>query len=131
MPFAPPAITDHSGTVSLVENSGTITAAAGGQATAIDLSANTAGAIVRQLAAGVRQAGLAIVGDILLGTGNDTVAIFGGRVTGDIDFGGGADIFTLGGLSAATCSTARALRSSLALVGYSTSRPCAASTSLR
>ena len=92
------AIVDHSGALSLVENSGAITAAAGGQATAIDLSANNGGAIVRQLAAAAGKPASQINGDILLGTGNDTVAILGGSVTGDIDFGGGADVFTLNGL---------------------------------
>ena len=91
------AIVDHSGTLSLVENSGAIIAFGGGQVTAIDLSANSGGAIVRQLAAASGKPASQINGDILLGSGNDTVAILGGSVTGDIDFGGGADLFTLGG----------------------------------
>jgi hypothetical protein len=85
------AIVDKSGTLTLVENSGTIS---GG--TAIDLSANTSGATVRQLAVSSGPAA-SIIGDIKFGTGNDVLQIQAGSLTGNVDFGGGSDSFELGG----------------------------------
>lgn len=87
------AITDRSGTVALVQNKGSITAA-----TAIDLRANTAGATVRQLAAPTGKPAPSITGNILLGSGNDLLDIQAGSLNGDIDFGGGSDTFALGAI---------------------------------
>ena len=90
------AIVDKSGTLSLVENKGAITAV-GTVGNAIDLRANTSGATIRQLAAAAGKPASQINGNILLGSGNDTLAIQAGTVTGDINFGGGSDQFSLGG----------------------------------
>jgi hypothetical protein len=92
------AIVDKSGTVALVDNIGTIgattTAATGstnlGRAVAIDLSANTTGALVRQ-AAPVSTFIPSITGDVLFGSGADRLQVSGGTVTGAISFGAGAD----------------------------------------
>lgn len=96
------AIVDHSGTVDLVENSGTIgvvgAAALGDRATAIDLSANTTGVTVRQIAPAPGRPTPQINGNVLLGSGNDILAIFAGSLIGNVDFGGGSDIFALGTL---------------------------------
>jgi hypothetical protein len=92
------AIVDKSGTLGLVDNIGTIsaatTAATGstnlGRTIAIDLSANTTGALVRQ-AAPLTTFTPSITGDILFGSGADTLQVSGGAVTGAISFGAGAD----------------------------------------
>lgn len=92
------AIVDLSGTLGLVENLGMIGALStprtgssnSGQAIAIDLRANTAGATVRQSLAS-DTAKPSIVGDILLGSGDDRVELLGGTFQGALDFGGGAD----------------------------------------
>jgi len=95
------AIVDKSGTLSLVQNSGSITvanaASLGDLATAIDLSANTTGAIVRQIAGAQGSAAPSISGNILFGTGNDTLDVQAGSVSGKVDFGGGSDVLNLGG----------------------------------
>lgn len=99
------AIIDQSGTLALVENSGTISAAVAkpgeGKAAAIDLSANTSGAIVRQTAASAN-ARPSIAGDIRLGAGNDLVELSAGTVTGALRFGGGANRLIASGDSAIT-----------------------------
>jgi outer membrane autotransporter protein len=98
------AIVDKSGTVGLVDNIGTIsagaTAATGstnlGRTVAIDVSANTTGVLVRQ-AAPVSTFIPAITGDILFGSGADTLQVSGGTVTGAISFGAGADSLLVDG----------------------------------
>lgn len=94
------AIADLSGGVTLVENQNLITAAGGvaAQRVAIDLSANTIGATVRQ----TRQSGTgtpvpAITGDIRFGSGNDLLEVADGTVTGNASFGAGADRLALSG----------------------------------
>ena len=105
------AIRDKSGTLITINNSGTISArgissdSSGEQATnfneiALDLAANTVGVTITQTIAtnpddADELADPLIRGDIYLGSGNDLVDIQGGRVTGDIDFGGGVDSFAL------------------------------------
>ena len=90
------AIVDRSGTLTLIENSGIITAS-GATATsarnvAIDLRANTVGAVVRQIAGAAGATAPSITGDILFGSGNDTLALGGkSTFTGTTDFGGGSD----------------------------------------
>jgi hypothetical protein len=95
------AIVDKSGTVGLVQNSGSINvanaSALGNSATAIDLSANSTGAIVRQVAAASGKPAPIISGRILLGSGNDTLDIQAGSVVGNVDFGGGVDTLSLSG----------------------------------
>jgi hypothetical protein len=96
------AIVDHSGTLALIQTNGQIgvsnAADIGDNATAIDLRANSTGATVRQIAAGGSAVPL-ITGNILLGTGNDTLDIQAGKVFGKVDFGGGADVLSLSGSS--------------------------------
>jgi hypothetical protein len=97
------AIVDQSGTVGLIQNSGSIgvsdAASLGDAATAIDLGANAAGAIVRQVAAASGKPAPTITGNILFGSGGDTLDIQAGTVTGSVDFGGGSDVMTLSGTS--------------------------------
>jgi hypothetical protein len=95
------AIHDASGGLVLVENSGTISAsggdAAAGRNIAIDLSANSSGATVRQtqVAAGVTAP--SIVGDVRFGAGNDLFELADGTVKGDVYFGGGSNALNLSG----------------------------------
>ncbi len=86
------AIRDLSGGLSLIQNSGLI--GTGGSTTdtrrAIDLSANTSGVTITQYlssASSVPQ----IQGDILSGSGDDTLAFSAGTVTGNVTFGAGND----------------------------------------
>jgi outer membrane autotransporter protein len=96
------AIVDLSGTLTLVENTGlvraTVTPKAGqtatGKAIAIDLSANTVGATVRQTKATASSVP-AIIGEVRLGSGDDRVEILGGTLTGALSFGAGADVLNL------------------------------------
>ena len=95
------AIVDKSGTLGLIENSGTISAT-GAAATstrnvAIDLSANTTGATVKQTAVASGFAAPSITGDIKFGTGSDTLDIADGKLTGNVSFGGGDNDFLLSG----------------------------------
>ncbi|MGB0908247.1 MAG: autotransporter domain-containing protein [Maricaulaceae bacterium] len=109
------AIRDTSGTLHTINNSGQILAAGvnsdalNNEATsfttvAMDLSANTSGVTITQTAAidtdptdSITPADPSITGDILLGSGNDTVDVSSGAIVGDIDFGNGADTLTLSG----------------------------------
>jgi hypothetical protein len=103
------ALVDLSGRLTLVQNSGTIravvTPASGvaqtGRAVAIDLSANTTGAVVRQAKAASTDAP-AIGGDVLFGSGDDRLELLGGVLSGTMSFGAGADTMVLdGGATAA------------------------------
>ncbi|MBO9498038.1 MAG: autotransporter domain-containing protein [Novosphingobium sp.] len=95
------AIRDLSGTLTLVENSGKISAtgaaADSGRNIAIDLSANTAGATVRQTAVASGFAAPSITGDIRFGSGNDVLDVADGTVTGNVSFGDGNNGFALSG----------------------------------
>ncbi len=94
------AIADLSGGVTLVENQNVITAAGGlaTQRVAIDLSANTSGATVRQTRlTGTGTPVPAITGDIRFGSGNDLLEIADGTVKGNASFGAGADRMALSG----------------------------------
>jgi outer membrane autotransporter protein len=98
------AIVDQSGSLALIENAGVIAAAVipksgssnVGAAIAIDLSANTTGAIVRQTKAS-DTAKPAIVGDVRFGSGADQLLLLGGTMTGAVSFGAGADSLRLDG----------------------------------
>ena len=95
------AIIDKSGTLGLIENSGAITAT-GAKADstrniAIDLSANTAGAIVRQTQVGAGIAAPKITGDIRFGTGNDLLDVADGSIAGTTYFGAGNNQLKLSG----------------------------------
>lgn len=93
------AITDRSGSVSLIANGGTITAtgaAAAGGNVAIDLSANTTGATVQQVVV-ASGTGPQINGDVKFGSGNNTLNLGDGALTGNVTFGGGNNIVTMSG----------------------------------
>jgi hypothetical protein len=94
------AIVDNAGTVSLIENSGSIFVAnastLGDKAIAFDLRANGGGATIRQLAV-TSGAGPQIGGQILFGSGNDTLDVADGTVTGAAKFGAGNNALALSG----------------------------------
>lgn len=112
------AIRDLSGTLTDIQNIGLIQAnitpildengeadPITGEAVAIDVSANTTGVTLTQLVQDVPDdeptpiggRDPVIRGDILLGSGADTLDIRDGYVYGDIDFGGGADSLLISG----------------------------------
>lgn len=103
------AIVDLSGSLKLIENSGAIRAVVNpatgvtqtGKAIAIDLSANTTGATVRQALVNSTDTP-AIGGDVLFGSGADRLELLAGTFAGNMTFGGGADTLILdGGATAA------------------------------
>lgn len=105
------ALRDLSGTVQSLENTGTIAALATSSdslgeentefaLTAIDFSAATQGIEITQNQNEDSTNTPLIRGDILLGSGDDTVTSNAGAILGDIDFGGGSDSFALSGESA-------------------------------
>lgn len=89
------AILDRTGALALIENSGSISAsgAAAARNVAIDLSANTSGATVRQTAG----AAPGIAGKVLFGGGNDVLDVAAGALTGDVSFGAGNNSYALSG----------------------------------
>ncbi|WP_372781124.1 autotransporter domain-containing protein [Phenylobacterium sp.] len=100
------AISDKSGTLSEIENIGTIlagrtltdvTAAVSGSAIAMDLSVNTSGVHVVQTDPSAGVTPPSIVGSVLLGSGADRVEILAGKLTGDLDLGAGANTLTIDG----------------------------------
>jgi hypothetical protein len=115
------AIQDLSGSLTSITNTGSLQALLGpnaagdpitGTTTAIDVRANTTGVTILQTGIpatatptnpdtdgdGVPDANEPIIaGDILLGSGADTVDIRNGSVLGDIDFGAGADTLSITG----------------------------------
>lgn len=95
------AIVDKSGTLALIENSGAISAtgadAASNRNVAIDLSANTTGATIKQTVVAANFAAPSITGDVLFGTGNDTLDIADGKLVGNVSFGAGDNDFLLSG----------------------------------
>lgn len=103
------AIVDQSGKLALIENSGVIksviTTPTGvtqtGKAVAIDLSANTTGATVRQRKFDTADAPQ-IGGDVLFGSGNDRLELTAGTLTGTMSFGAGADALAITGGATAT-----------------------------
>ena len=93
-------VRDASGTVALVENSGKILAtgsAATGGNVAIDLSARASGAMVKQVQVAAGIAPPAIEGNILFGSGADTLDLGDGSMKGDVVFGTGDDLMKLTG----------------------------------
>ena len=95
------AVIDRSGSLSLIENSGTISGTGAAvdstRNVAIDLSANTSGATIKQTAVAATFAAPVISGDILLGSGSDTIDVADGKLTGNVSFGGGNNRFALSG----------------------------------
>lgn len=103
------AIVDLSGKLALVENSGVIKSVIStptgvtqtGKTIAIDLSANTTGATVRQRKFDTADAPQ-IGGDVLFGSGNDRLELTAGTLTGTMSFGAGADALSITGGATAT-----------------------------
>ena len=102
------ALVDRSGTLTSISNTGvistnltgtangTVVDATTGTRTAIDVSANTTGVTLSQ-SINMSGATPSIVGDILLGSGPNTVDFEGGTVTGALSLGGAASSLTVGG----------------------------------
>ena len=102
------AVRDATGTIRRLENSGNITArgltsdSLGLEDTefdliAIDFSAATDDIEINQFQNDSATNTPLILGNILLGSGNDTLTVSDGIVGGDIDFGGGNDALSLSG----------------------------------
>lgn len=92
------AILDRSGTLSTIQNQGRITvegAAGTDRAIAIDASVNTAGVTLTQSRISATSALPEIIGNILLGSGNDLINSSAGKITGNTVFGAGNDILRL------------------------------------
>jgi hypothetical protein len=89
------AILDRTGGLTLIENSGAISAsgAAATRNVAIDLSANTSGATIRQTTGATSS----IVGRVLFGSSNDVFDVSAGAVTGEVSFGAGDNTYNLAG----------------------------------
>lgn len=100
------AIVDRSGTLTTVENGGKIVAsgatAGSGRNVAIDLTAVTSGAAVKQIAVGSGIDAPSIEGDIRFGSGADLFDLGDGTAKGDVTFGAGVDRFALSGDGAYT-----------------------------
>jgi len=102
-------IVDLSGTLTLVENSGNIRSVVNtatgvtqtGKAIAVDLSANTSGATIRQAKVNSTDTP-SIVGNVLFGSGADRLEILGGTFAGDMTFGAGADTLIVDGSATAS-----------------------------
>ena len=108
-------VRDLSGTLTSFTNHGGIGTTGGTTNTAIDLSVNTSGVTVTQSLSAYQKAQQdaekaasgynpatatvynAIAGDIRTGSGNDTIAIKSGTVTGNAYLGGGTDTVALSG----------------------------------
>ncbi|VAV93833.1 hypothetical protein MNBD_ALPHA06-425, partial [hydrothermal vent metagenome] len=110
-------VIDESGTVNLLLNNGQILARFSEllpdgveidptdttrRAVSVDLSANNNGATLRQITAvdetpddGVDPLTPAIEGDVLFGSGNDTLELAGGTLQGDVLFGDGDDLLLI------------------------------------
>jgi hypothetical protein len=106
------AIVDHAGSLTRLENTGTIMAGlvqpnasqvtVNSQTVAIDDSANTTGfSLLNYQSAGVTTAP-AITGAIKMGSGNDSIDVEAGSITGDLSFGAGANALTINNGAAVT-----------------------------
>ena len=92
------AFVDRSGSVTQFANSGTISATGGTTNVALDFSTGSQNVTVTQAAASSTATTTpSIVGDILFGSGNDTLAVSDGAVTGNVSFGSGTDTLALSG----------------------------------
>jgi hypothetical protein len=112
------ALRDETGLLTTVTNSGTIQAdvipfeiggTTAGRGIAIDLSRNTTGITLRQIAPVAftdddtidnvidTARAVSIVGDIVLGSGADLIEVTHGDIFGNIEFGAGADRFNFSG----------------------------------
>lgn len=95
------AILDTGGDLALIENSGTIEAsgakADSARNIAIDLSANSTGATIRQTVVSSSATAPVIRGDIRFGAGGDTLELADGSFSGDAFFGNGTNTYKLSG----------------------------------
>ena len=109
------AIRDSSGSITVIDNTGFITSVGrtsnplGGETPeltfiAMDLSANTSGVTINQTTPfdadttdDSTPADPAIIGDILLGSGDDVVNLADGSITGDLSFDSGTDSLLVSG----------------------------------
>ena len=95
------ALIDNAGTVSLVENSGSLgvgnSTSLGDKGIAFDLRANGTGVTVKQLAVATGVAAPTIGGQMLFGNGNDVFDIADGTVNGTARFGAGNNQLLLSG----------------------------------
>ncbi|MEE9347391.1 MAG: autotransporter domain-containing protein [Robiginitomaculum sp.] len=117
------AIVDQSGTLAVINNQGIIQAGGLTNDTsenptdpvftlvAIDVSANTSGVTITQSQRpdldpddAVSYAAPQMIGDVLLGSGADTLDMQAGTLVGDVSFGDGADTLSLSGNSTLTGS---------------------------
>ena len=112
------AITDNSGTLKTISNTGiiagTIAAATGvtgtssGTTIAVDAAANTSGLAITQAQSAVKDAAApAIIGDLYFGSGADSLTVSAGTVTGLLSFGAGADSLTISGSSTSVIGALR------------------------
>lgn len=99
-------IVDQSGMLTLIENKGQLgvvgATALGDSGIAFDLSANSTGVTVRQLAVAATVTAPAISGNLLFGSGNDLLDVADGTVLGSAYFGAGDDSLALSGDSVMT-----------------------------
>ncbi|MFC3712281.1 autotransporter domain-containing protein [Sphingoaurantiacus capsulatus] len=112
------AILDRSGTLATIENTGRILAkitptddandkddadldagneAITGRAVAVDLRANTSGALIRQTRASATADLPSLTGQVLMGSGADRVELLSGSYLGMLSFGAGADTLLIDG----------------------------------
>jgi hypothetical protein len=92
------AIRDQSGQLTSITNSGTIQAIGGTTNIAIDLSATQGDVSIVQNATSSSTVAAAITGAVLFGgTGNDTLQLNAGAMTGDVTFGAGTNLMQLTG----------------------------------
>lgn len=100
------AIVDSSGNLNQINNTGSIVASGANSdplgiaetdfsLVAIDVSANTNGFTLNQSSAGTVTP--SVIGDVRLGSGDDTVTLSAGSIIGNIDFGAGNDSLALSG----------------------------------
>ena len=88
------AVLDRSGTLSNIVNQGRVIvegAAGTDRAIAFDLGANTSGVTITQSLLSEKANAPEIIGNILLGSGNDLIDASAGKITGKIVFGAGND----------------------------------------
>jgi len=101
--FSSYAVLDLSGTLTTINNSGSISTNGTAQdvAYAIDLRNNTSGVTINQAAPAGTASGTAtttlsgIAGNIITGSGNDTITATGGTIAGNLFLAGGNDTLSL------------------------------------
>ncbi|GIL39883.1 autotransporter domain-containing protein [Roseiterribacter gracilis] len=98
------AIQDLSGTLTAIGNQGRIVTAVNpgtageatvGSRTAIDVRANTSGVTFNQTQIAGSTTAPSVIGDVLFGSGNDTLNLNAGTLKGGVAFGNGADTLNI------------------------------------